>query len=127
MKYKSFLLLVFCISLFVTKSFSQKGYYKISNGIGISGGLTQFNIITDNFSTQASKGFTGGLRVSVDMPPKRYNLSYGMQFSENVIEILGRPSLLSSETEQIRYKLLMAQLDFALHVKLFKNPLCIMI
>ncbi|MDO6759662.1 hypothetical protein Q4566_05565 [Tamlana sp. 2_MG-2023] len=125
MKYKSFLLLVATILCFVTKSFSQSGRYQIRNGFGITGGITQFDIITDNFTTKASNGYLGGLRASVDIPHRWYNLSYGMQFSENKIEILGRPSLLSLEESYIDYKLLVVQLDFSLHVKLIKNYLTI--
>ncbi|WP_194766409.1 outer membrane beta-barrel protein [Tamlana sp. I1] len=121
MKYKSFLVLVALLLCFVTKSFSQKGYYRASNGFGITGGLTQYDILTDNFTTKSSNGFLGGLRASVDLPHKWYNLSYGMQLSENNVEILGRPSLLSSENEYIKYKLLVVQLDFALHIKVYRN------
>ncbi|MBU2949688.1 PorT family protein [Tamlana agarivorans] len=123
MKYKSFLLLVTIILCFVTKSFSQSNHFIIRNGIGITGGLTQFDMLTDNFTTKASHGYLGGLRALVDIPHKWYNFSYGMQFSENKIEILGRPSLLSLEENFIDYKLLLVQCDFLLQVKLIKNYL----
>ncbi|KAB1066770.1 outer membrane beta-barrel protein [Tamlana haliotis] len=125
MKYKSFLLLVVTILCFVTKSFSQKGQYQIRNGFGISGGMSQYDINTDNFKTKAATGFLGGLRASVDLPHKWYNLSYGMQFSENQIEISGRPDQFSLEEDYIKYKLLAVSLDLSLHVKLIKNYLMI--
>ena len=50
-------LLVATMLCFVTKSFSQRKNYDIKNGFGIFGGLTQFDIITDNFET--TKGNAG--------------------------------------------------------------------
>jgi len=65
MKYNRLFLLVALSLCFVTKSFSQKGNFRISNGIGIIGGITQFDIDTDNFNTKSSNGFIGGLMATV--------------------------------------------------------------
>jgi hypothetical protein len=70
MQYKCPLLLVAISLCFVTKSFSQHGNYRISNGIGIFGGMTKFNIATDNFTTTQSNGCIGGLTATVDVPFK---------------------------------------------------------
>jgi hypothetical protein len=121
MNYKPLLLLVAFTLCFVTKIFSQKGNYRISNGIGITGGITQFDIITDNFNTKSSNGFVGGLTATVDIPVRWYNMSYGMQLSESNIEIQGRPELVSTDEVYIKYKIFAAQLALLMHVKVIPN------
>ncbi|MEC3906266.1 hypothetical protein VOI54_04510 [Tamlana sp. 2201CG12-4] len=115
MKNKQLYLLVVIISCFVTKSFSQR--YKIQNGFGISGGITQFNIETNNFTTKSSNGFMGGLSATVDIPVRWYNISFGMQLSESPIEILGRPTAISNEEVYLKYKMFAAQAAMLLHIK----------
>jgi len=121
MKYNRLILLVALILCFVTKSFSQKGNYRISNGIGITGGVTQFDIVTDNFNTKSSNGFIGGLIATVDIPVRWYNVSFGMQLSESNIEISGRPTLISSQETFVEYKMFAAQVAMLLHVKVIPN------
>ena len=106
---------------FVTKSFSQKGNFRISNGIGIIGGITQFDIDTDNFNTKSSNGFMGGLMATVDIPLRWYNVSFGMQLLENAIEISGRPDLISTQEAFVEYKMFAAQVAMLLHVKVIPN------
>ena len=76
-------LLVVISMAFVTLSFAQHKRYAIKNGIGLQGGVTQFDIITDNFVTKKNNGFIGGLSASVDIPHKWYNVSYNILLSEN--------------------------------------------
>lgn len=121
MKKIQLFLLVASMLCFVTKSFSQKGNYRISNGIGITGGAIQFDIITDNFITKSSNGFLGGFLSTVDIPVRWYNISFGMQLSESNIEILGRPELVSNEEEFIEYKMFAAQVAMLLHLKVVPN------
>lgn len=121
MKYNRLFLLVALMLCFVTKSFSQKGNYRISNGIGITGGVTQFDIVTDNFTTKSSNGFIGGLSAMVDIPVRWYNISFGMQLSESNIEISGRPALISTQEKFIEYKMFAAQVAMLLHVKVVPN------
>jgi len=121
MKYNRLFLLVALMLCFVTKSFSQKGNFRISNGIGITGGVTQFDIVTDNFNTKSSNGFIGGLIATVDIPLRWYNVSFGMQLSESAIEISGRPDLISTQEAFIEYKMFAAQVAMLLHVKVIPN------
>lgn len=120
-KTKLYLLVAVC-TLFVTLSYAQHKRYAIRNGIGIQGGVTQFDIITDNFVTKSNYGFMGGLSASVDIPHKWYNVSYNFLLSQNNIDIAAF-SLLNSNEEFVEYKLLTAQLSFLLHVKLIKSNL----
>ncbi len=117
MKFIRPLLLVAITLCFVTKSFSQKGNIRITNSINIGGGITQFNIDTDNFETKSAQGFLAGTAAMVDLPHKFYNMSFGLQLSENHIEILGRPSLISSEEAYIDYKIFAAQFALLMHIK----------
>lgn len=118
-----FILVVGCI-LFVTSISAQHKRYAIQNGIGIFGGLTQFDIITDNFQTKASSGWIGGLSANVDIPHKWYNVSYVIQLSENNVNILGSPQG-SLTTEEIEYKMTAAQIGLLMHIKLANRYLSI--
>ncbi|MCF8272930.1 MAG: hypothetical protein K9I95_03770 [Flavobacteriaceae bacterium] len=121
MQHKNLLLLVALCLVFVTKSFSQKGNYHITNGISINGAITKFNITTDNFTTEQVTGYLGGFLATVDIPFRWYNISFGMQLSENHINILGRPTIISSENDFIEYKLFTAQVALLGHIKVVKN------
>lgn len=121
MKYKYLFLLVVVSISFVTKSFSQHKTYAISNGIGVFGGITKFDITTDNFITEQGDGFLGGLSATVNIPHKWYNMSYGMQMSENSIKIAGRPTATSTQEEFVEYKMFAAQLALLGHIKLIEN------
>ena len=120
-KTKYHLLVVICIA-FVTVGYAQPQNYNIKNGIGLQGGITQFDIITDNFETKSSSGFTGGMSASVDIPHRWYNVSYNIQLSENNIDINASPfeSLIE---EYVEYKMFTANISFLFHIKLISNNL----
>ncbi len=118
MKTNNFILLVaFCIG-FVTINYAQRKNYNIKNGFAIGGELTQFDIITDNFETKSDTGWLIHMSATVDIPHKWYNVSYGMQLSENKMSVNGFASALSSNFEPIDYKILTAQVAFLMHAKL---------
>ena len=125
MQKKQFILLVALCIGFVTVSVAQHKRYAIKNGIGLIGGLTQYDIKTDNFMTKSGNGFIGGMVATVDIPHKWYTVSYGLQFSQNNLEITGRPSLMTVTQEPIEYKLLAVQATFLVHVKLLSDNLTI--
>ncbi len=120
------LILLLAISIgFATNSFSQRrGLVNISNGIGIGGGLTQFDIKTDNFETKAGNGWIVGMAATLDLPHRWYTVSYGMQVSENNMDIMGRSSLVAAP-EPLEYKLMAVQAQFLFHAKLAKDYLMI--
>lgn len=122
MQIKDLLLLVALSALFVTNSFAQHKRVKIKNGIAVIGGITQYDISTDNFMTEKGDGFVGGLTATVDLPHKWYTVSYGMQFAENKLSIQGRPtagSAVNFAEESLEYKIKVVQLAFLFHAKLF--------
>jgi hypothetical protein len=123
MKNKHLLLLVAICVCFVTQTNAQrrkaKGTVNIKNGFAIAGGLTQYNILTDNFTTTKGEGWIFGMSATVDLPHKFYNVSYGMQLSENTLGIAAKPSLTTSSIDNsVDYKIFTAQVAFLWHLKL---------
>lgn len=123
MKFKQYILLVVFSMVFVTNSYSQHKTYPITNGFGVMGGITQYNIVTDNFVTKSQQGWVGGLSSTVDIPNKWYNVSYGMQISENSLEISARALESVADNEMLEYKLMAVQLGFTYHAKIIGNNL----
>lgn len=119
MKFKLPILLVAFALCFVTSIEAQHTTYAIKNGIAIQGGITQFDINTDNFATKKGNGFIGGMAATVDLPHKWYTVSYGMLLSENNLEISGRRTNDVLENEMIEYKMMTVQLGFLFHAKAF--------
>ena len=127
MKKTNYLLLVAFCAAFVTLSHGQHRRYTIKNGFALGGGITQFDILTDNFNTSPGNGWLISASTTADIPHKWYNISFGMQLSENTIEIDGLQTgdnVIFSE-QQLEYKLFAAQLSILLHVKAIKNLLTI--
>lgn len=122
---KQLILLVVMATCFVTTNFAQKGNHRISNGFGMTGGMTKFDITTNNFVTQQGDGFLGGISAMVDIPHRPYNISFGMQLSESTIEILGRPTIASTEEAFIEYKMFAAQVAFLGHIKIVPDHVTI--
>lgn len=118
-----FIWVVGCI-LFVTSTNAQHKRYAIQNGIGIFGGLTQFDIITDNFQTKASSGWIGGLAANVDIPHKWYNVSYVIQLSENNGNISASPQG-NLTTEEVAHKMAAALIGLLMHIKLANRYLTV--
>ena len=117
MKKTTNFLLVVIITIFVTTLNAQHRRYAITNGIALQGGVTQFDIITDNFITQKNSGWLGGLSATLDLPNKWYNLSYNLQLSESNVDISASP-IISGSPELVEYKLMMAQASLIMHIKL---------
>lgn len=114
-----FVVIMLCFSL---KGFSQKGNYRITNGIGLMGTLTKFDISTNNFITEQQNGFLVGASATVDIPYKWYNISYSMQLSENNMGISARPTLAENNLiDFITYRMFAAQFVLMSHIKIVKN------
>lgn len=119
MQKRNYILLVVFTIAFVTLSFSQHRRYAIKNGIGVQAGITQYNISTDNFSTTKSDGWIGGMLATVDLPHRIYTVSFGMQLSDNKMDILGSASSDMSNVKALEYKLMAVQVGFMFHLKVF--------
>ncbi len=125
MKFKHYIVLVvFCIG-FVTTTYSQHQTYLIKNGFGVTAGISQYDIITDNFDTKQGQGWVGGLSATVDIPHKPYAISYGMQLSENYLEISGRALQNVPEIEMIEFKLMTVQIGFTYRINILSDNLTV--
>lgn len=118
-------LLVAITLLFVTNTFAQRPNYDIRNFIGLYGGISQFDITTDNFVTEKQDGWIAGLTGIVNVEHKWYDVSYGIQFSENNLNISGRMTDNVPGEESIKYKLSAAQLVLLMHAKIYRQNLAI--
>jgi hypothetical protein len=117
MKHLRFLLVVL-VCLFVTESFSQRRY-DIHTSIGIFGGITQTDIISDQLDTSVKTGWYGGLMTAGDVPHKWYNLQYGLALTQNSFEVMTiTPSL---QDEAVPVNFIGAQLGMWLQIKLAKR------
>ena len=102
----------------VTNCFAQRPNYDIKNFLGLQGGISQFDIITDNFTTEQQSGWIAGLTGIVNVEHKWYDVSYGIQFTENKIGIAGNTLMSGGEDIMIDYKLSAAQLALLMHAKI---------
>lgn len=125
MKFRIPIVLVALTLCFVTITYAQHTTYAIKNGIAIQGGITQFDISTDNFVTKKDNGFMGGMVATVDLPHKWYTVSYGMLLSENHLEISGRMTDDVAGDEMIGYKMMTVQVGFLFHAKVIDENLTI--
>ena len=125
MKNKPLILLVALIVLFVTDSQAQHMRYRIKNGFSLGGGISYFNLKTDNLSTTQGNGFIATMYSTVDLPHKWYNASFGMQISENNFEVSGRMTDDVAGDELIGYKLMVVQLGFLMHAKVIDDNVTI--
>ncbi|MDT0558027.1 hypothetical protein RM697_05190 [Ichthyenterobacterium sp. W332] len=125
MKFKYRILLVALCTCFVTKIDAQHRRYKIQNGIGITGALTQYNLVTDNFNTKKGNGWLIGASATVDLPNKWYNMSYIIQLAENKLGIETGATGLATNDEFSEYKLFTAQIALLGHIKLLNTNLMI--
>lgn len=125
MKFRLSILFLIITFSFITESYSQRVNYRITNGFNIFGGISKYNIITDNFIVEQGDGFLGGAGATVDIPHRWYNISFGMQLSENHLKIEGRSGALTNDLASIEYKLFAAQIALLGHIKLIGNNLTI--
>ena len=125
MKKQQLTLLVVLTILFVTTIQAQPQNYNIRNGISVGGGVTQFDIKTDDFVTTKGNGFMAAFSATVNLPHRWYAVSYGMQLSQSTLEISGRMTDGVAGNEMIEYKLMAAQLGFLFHGKIIGSYLTI--
>lgn len=109
------------ILLLITMVCFSQYDYRDSNRIGISFGVNQFTLNTNNFQTKPGTGWNGGL----SMRGNYYNdwdMVYAMQFSENNFSVTTNSGFITEETN---YKLSSAQISFLFSYKIVENHLSI--
>ena len=97
-------LIVVC-ALFSIIVVAQRGN-KDSNRIGISGGLTQMSIFTNNFNVTPQTGWTGGFHVRGNFY-NDWQMSFGMFFSDSNFSVQTRKAVSIVDTN---YKLSAVQI-----------------
>jgi hypothetical protein len=112
------LLIVTVLVLFFQQTFSQRNYEEY-NRIGLTGGLTIFDINTSNLVTEPGYGFAGGFTTRGSFR-NDFDLIYGISFTNNTIGIKGS-SL--TDTQFINYQIQAAQITFLGSYNIVKHHL----
>lgn len=116
MTIRTYTLLVALTIGFVTLSYTQPKNYDIKNGFYLGGGITQFDITTDNFVTKAGTGWFLSGGIGAYLPHKWYDISYNIQVLQNNFEISGRMTDDVAGDEMVEYKMFTAQTGLIFHV-----------
>ena len=106
------------LTLISMSVFSQYDY-RDSNRIGISFGINQFTLNTDNFQTKPETGWNAGLSMRGNFY-NNWDMVYAMQFSENNFSVTTNSGFI---TEDTNYKLASAQISLMLSYKIVENHL----
>ena len=96
--------------------------YRDANRIGITFGVNQFTLNTNNFQTNAGSGWNGGLSVRGNFY-NDWDMVYALQFSENNFSVATKSFFLANEA--VNYKLPSAQIALQLSYKLIENHLSV--
>jgi hypothetical protein len=93
--------------------------YRDSNRIGISIGVNQFTLNTNNFQTKPETGWNAGLSMRGNFY-NDWDMVYAMQFSENNFSVTTNSGFI---TEDTNYKLASAQISLMWSYKIVENHL----
>jgi hypothetical protein len=96
--------------------------YRDANRIGITFGVNQFTLNTNNFLTKPGAGWNGGLSMRGNFY-NDWDMVYAMQFSENNFTVATKT--LFSANEDVNYKLPSAQISLQLSYKFIENHLSV--
>lgn len=102
-------------------SYAQYGY-RDSNRIGITFGVNQSTVNTNNFNTMAEMGWNGGLSIRGNYY-NNWDMVYSIQFSENAFSIASKK--LGIIDENVKYKMPGAQLSLQASYVILENHLSV--
>lgn len=102
-----FFIVIFVI--FFQQMFAQRNY-RGYNFFGIQGGVTLFDIKTDNLVTKLQSGFTAGFTTRGAFR-NNFDLIYGISFQSVSVGVEGS-SVLGTDTQNINYTVQGAQINF---------------
>ena len=108
------------LSMITMVCFSQY-QYRDANRIGISFGVNQFTLNTNNFETKPGTGWNAGLSMRGNFY-NDWDMVYAMQFSENNFTVDTNSGFI---TEDTNYKLSSAQISLMISYKIVENHLSI--
>ena len=107
------------ISILISTAVFAQYEYRDSNRIGISFGVNQFTLNTNDFQTKPGTGWNGGLSMRGNYY-NNWDMVYAMQFSENNFSVTTNSGFI---TEDTNYKLSSAQISLLLSYKIIENHL----
>jgi hypothetical protein len=116
-----FLSFVTFLLIIVTQSFSQRNYDEY-NRIGITGGITFFDITTSDLKTKQGQGLAGGFTARGSFRNK-FDLIYGIGFYGTKVEILAKKEIASTETEYVNYAINSVQIKILGSYNIVKHHL----
>ncbi len=96
--------------------------YRDSNRIGISFGVNQFTLNTNNFQTKPGTGWNAGLSMRGNFYDD-WDMVYAMQFSENNFSVATNSGFLSNK--DVNYKLSSAQISLMGSFRIIENHLTV--
>jgi hypothetical protein len=108
MNFKQLIFTFFCLFVF-QQTFAQRNYGGY-NFLGIQGGVTFFDIQTDDLVTTQQEGFTAGFTTRGAFR-NDFDLVYGISFQSASIGVEGS-SFLGTDTQNIGYTIQGAQINF---------------
>jgi Outer membrane protein beta-barrel domain len=114
---KKFIFTVFIIGFSVVTNAQYAN--KDGNRIGITLGVTQMSLTTNNFKTKPELGWVGGLAVRGNYY-NDFSMIFGMQFTESNFTVETKP-LISSKTEDVKYTLAGVQVRLLLSYNIVKD------
>jgi hypothetical protein len=117
---KKYYFIVVLILVF-SNVFAQYGY-RDSNRIGITFGVNQFTLNTDNFQTKPDLGWNAGLSARGNFYDN-WDMVYALQFSENNFSVATRK--FNDQNVDVNYKLASAQVSLQLSYILIENHLSV--
>lgn len=94
--------------------------YRDSNRIGITFGVNQFTLNTNNFQTKPGTGWNAGLSMRGNYYDD-WDMIYAMQFSENNFSVASKSGFVSNE--DVNYKLASVQISLQMSFRLIENHL----
>ncbi len=118
---KKIIFTVFLIGLTVVAN-AQYGY-RDGNRIGLTLGVTQMSLTTNNFITKPEMGWVGGLAVRGNYY-NNFSMLFGMQFSESNFSVETKP-LSSSKIENVKYTLSGVQVRLLMSYNIVKDHVSI--
>lgn len=114
MSLKNLLFVTLVVGIFQT-TFAQRNYNNNYNRLGITGGLTLFDITTSDLNTQQREGVAGGFTTRGSIY-NNFDLVYGLGFYSSEVGIMASPTIDAAgraiDSRFIDYQLQSAQLTF---------------
>ncbi|PWA06934.1 PorT family protein [Flavobacterium psychrotolerans] len=117
---KNFLLVTFVLMTIVASA--QYGY-RDGNRIGITLGITQMSLATNNFKTKPELGWVGGMAVRGNYYDN-FSMIFGMQFTESSFSVATKTKTFL-KNEDVKYTLSGAQIRLILSYNIIKDRVSI--